>query len=70
MNERYCVIYRTGGTENFKWHRTVALQDFDDAVECMRNTAHMGYVCMIENYEKSLAIGLPETFEYKYAGDK
>jgi hypothetical protein len=68
--KKYCVVYRTGGTERFQWHRTVAILDFDDAVECMRNTMHMGFTCVVEDYDMSMAIGLPDTYDYKYAGDK
>jgi hypothetical protein len=56
-----CVIYRTGGTENFKWHRTLAMTP-EDAWEGLRAVHHLGYAGHVENYFASLAVGLPETY--------
>jgi hypothetical protein len=59
--ELYCVVYRTGGTVNFKWHRTLAMTK-DEVAEAHKSVEQMGYCCHIENFFASLAIGLPETF--------
>ena len=57
----HCVIYRTGGTENFTWHRSVAMTS-DEAIQVQRDLARMGYRAHIERYRRSLAVGLPETY--------
>lgn len=56
-----CIIYRTGGTENFKWHRTIAMQT-EEAWDALVAMIRMGYVGHVEDYFASLAVGLPETF--------
>ena len=61
MNER-CVVYRTGGTKNFTWHRSIAMTS-DEAIQVQRDMARMGYRSHIEHYARSVAIGLPETYE-------
>jgi hypothetical protein len=58
----HCVVYRTGGTDNFKWHRTVAATK-NGAMEMKSNVERMGYFAMITNYNQSLAIGLPEGYD-------
>lgn len=58
----YCVIYRTGGTENFEWHRSIPFTNYADAFQCMLDTHKAGYPCHVENYWDSMSIGLPETF--------
>jgi hypothetical protein len=58
----FCVIYRTGGTRNFKWHRSLAMprQEAEAAAESVRR---MGYVAHIEHFNLSISVGLPETYE-------
>lgn len=56
-----CIVYRTGGTSNFKWHRTLAMTP-DEAEQCFESVSHQGYACHIENFFSSIAVGLPETF--------
>jgi hypothetical protein len=62
VETRYCVVYRVGGTENFKWRRTLAMSE-SEADEARERTLRMGYPAFKEVYEHSLAIGLPETYE-------
>lgn len=57
----FCVVYRTGGVENFQWHRTLAMTE-EEVIEALRSVGTMGYVCHIERYFASLAIGLPKTY--------
>ena len=58
----HCVIFRTGGTANFEWHRSFGMVKF--AAEALaEETRKMGYESMVANYAQSLAIGLPETFD-------
>jgi len=58
----FCVVYRTGGTENFVWHRTIAFETREDAVKTLRELEAAGYPGHIERFGPSLRIGLPETF--------
>lgn len=58
----FCVVYRTGGTANFKWVRTVGMSAIQ-AAELRGEVARMGYKAMVVNYAYSMAIGLPETYE-------
>jgi len=61
-NLLYCVVYRTGGTENFKWNHSSAMTK-DEVIESLESTRKMGYKCFIQDYSRILAIGLPETFD-------
>lgn len=56
-----CVVFRTGGTSNFKWNRTVP-QDQDEADKTFADTLRMGYPAYLVNYFESVRIGLPETY--------
>lgn len=58
----YCVVYRMGGTANFKWVRTLAMSK-DEAERVKLETMRMGYRAMVANYAQSMAVGLPETYE-------
>ncbi len=62
MNETVCVVYRTGGTENFQWKRA-CVGTKKDAEEGLKSIRNMGYRAFLANYKRSLLIGLPETFE-------
>ncbi len=61
---QYCVVYRTGGTENFRWNRTLP-QSREDCYQTAENVKRQGYKAHVELYERSLAIGLPETFSFR-----
>mgnify|MGYP001607777856 CR=1 FL=1 len=50
----HCVVYRTGGTEKFTWHRSIAMTA-DTAIQAQRDMAHMGYRSHIELYKRSLS---------------
>ncbi len=56
-----CVLYRTGGTQNFKWHRTLAITR-DESPEALAAILAQGYPAHVENFLASIAIGLPETY--------
>lgn len=63
MAKMYCVVFRTGGTENFRWQRTLALhlrETAEQTAEACRRAGHPAYV---EDWHLSLSIGLPDTFE-------
>ena len=65
----HCLIYRSGGTENFVWHRTLAMP-YAEAIRKSRETARMGYPCHVELYASSIAIGLPTTYAPSFPGVK
>ena len=58
----WCVVYRTGGTDRFTWHRTLAVSDKEQAMEQKRAVERQGYHCFVEDFRRSMTIGLPETF--------
>lgn len=60
----YTVIYRTGGTENFKWHKTVEYQSYQSAASSMQDIVKGGRIAMIFDTSLLSSIGLPETFDY------
>lgn len=61
-NILYCLVYRTGGTENFKWNRTLPMTKVE-ATEKKWELEKMGYKTLIVDYNQSLSIGLPEGYE-------
>lgn len=58
----YCIVYRTGGTNNFQWHRSSAMSKAD-AQRAKKHNEKMGYKCYLVNYAQSVNIGLPTTYE-------
>jgi hypothetical protein len=57
----YCVVYRTGGTCNFKWHRIEGMTQ-EEARKAQEEIQRGGRVCHVETSQRSMAIGLPETY--------
>ena len=62
QRDTFCVVYRTGGTANFSWTRSLGMSKAD-AVQTARDCERMGYKSMVVNYALSMAIGLPEGYE-------
>jgi hypothetical protein len=60
---KYCLVFRTGGTENFKWHRTNEHYTLDEAILKNQEVQKMGYKSYVVKYQESKNIGLPETYE-------
>lgn len=58
----FFVVFRTGGTVNFKWHRSLAMPRAE-AEAALAATQRAGHKAHIVERDSSLAIGLPETFE-------
>lgn len=58
----WVVVYRTGGTVNFEWHRSVAFDSKEAAAECYNAVLRGGRHAMVVDYHLSMAIGLPETY--------
>lgn len=60
-NKLYCVIFRRGGTENFTWHRSLAMSE-PEVLTAVDATRCAGYTCFVADYAQSVSIGLPETY--------
>lgn len=60
----HCVVYRTGGTDNFKWHRSLAMS-MEQAQKATEDTRRMGYAAILTPYVESVATGLPQTYDAK-----
>lgn len=59
----WVVVYRTGGTVNFQWHRSSGYVTREEADASCAEVQRMGYRAMVADYDLSMSIGLPETFE-------
>lgn len=59
--EAWCVIFRTGGTENFKWHRSLPMTD-GQVEHVLGDVLLGGRAAYAERFNLSLAMGLPTTF--------
>jgi len=57
----FVAVYRTGGLLNFNWRRTEAF-DAARAEAIADGLRRMGYPTHVVDYDRSLAVGLPETF--------
>lgn len=59
----YVVIYRTGGTDNFKWQPAIPVATYDEA-RAQRDDIERGgrpaYIYTVRQFE---VIGVPETFK-------
>lgn len=63
---RYCIIFRMGGTENFSWHRAFDTHPTREQAEvAAEGVRKMGYKTLVADYDLSLSVGLPETYEYE-----
>ena len=62
MNAMYCVVYRTGGVKNFRWHRSVAGTK-EVIVKLLAGVRTQGYKAHMVKYNSSMVIGLPESYE-------
>ena len=59
----HTVIYRTGGTDNFQWHRVLdTYADQREAVAKKVELERAGYPAIIHLTKRLDAIGMPETF--------
>jgi hypothetical protein len=64
MSKTWTVYYRTGGTENFQWHRVGDVFASSDAArDKTEELRQMGYPAHYDRKDTIDAIGLPETFE-------
>ena len=62
--QTFTVIYRTGGTENFKWNRVgERYPDRASAKESAASLERMGYPSLVHDTKLLDSIGLPESFD-------
>ena len=60
----YYVVYRTGGTVNCEWKRTLAMPK-DEAEKARAEVERGGRKALVVEQSLSDAIGLPVGWEYK-----
>ena len=63
--KRFCVVYRRGGSNNFTWHRSLAMT-MAEALTSSEGTNRMGYLAHVEDYDRSVRLGLPETYDAQH----
>lgn len=61
MKEQFTVVYRSGGTDNFKWNKTLLLGTRDDMLIEQAKIVMGGRLAYVYS-ERDLRIGLPETY--------
>ena len=60
----YKVVYRTGGTLNFKWRESIAFSNLDVALKARDATRIMGYPAFVMDNDYGLPTAyIPETFK-------
>jgi hypothetical protein len=64
MTKLYYVVYRTGGTLNAKWNRTLAMLK-SDAQKACQDVEKGGRKAMIVEKGLSDRLGLPEGYDYE-----
>lgn len=57
----YCLVYRTGNRNSFAWHRSAKVSK-TDATRVLHAWRSRGGAAYVELYQRSRAIGLPETY--------
>ena len=62
----FTVIYRTGGTENFKWHKVLTLhRTKETAMADVKRIEKQGYKALMFDTDKLNAIGMPDNAKRK-----
>lgn len=59
----FAVIYRTGGTENFRWVRVLDIFDRDGAQAQKAELERAGYPALIHNARLLDSVGMPDTYD-------
>lgn len=59
----YTVVYRTGGTHNFSWKKSVPYQSYASAAACKNDIERGGRKALIFDTKQLEKVGLPETYE-------
>jgi hypothetical protein len=57
------VVYRTGGTANFQWKRSLSCLTRAGAQTAAELITRGGRPAFVVDYALSLALGLPETYD-------
>jgi hypothetical protein len=61
MAKSYTVIYKTGGTECYQWHKIyTSFATVESAIEKRKELERMGYESLIHDTMLLNAIGMPE----------
>ena len=59
----FTVIYRTGGTVNFQWHRTLTSERSREALKTFAaGIERMGYKARVVTLQELAVAGLPHNF--------
>ena len=66
MSKQFYCVYRTDGTLNATWNRSLAMPKAE-AEQARTDIEKGGRKCFIVEKSLSDAIGLPEGYEYKQA---
>jgi len=60
----FVVVYRVGGFARFTWRRALPVATYEEAAAQVADLTRMGYTTLApQDYDRSMAVGLPETFE-------
>ena len=63
MSKSFSVIFRTGGTDNFKWNLVgERFATKESAVSKKAELERMGYPSLVHDADMLAAIGMPETY--------
>lgn len=62
-NHRFELAYRTGGTENAKWHRVLDTFTAEQAAAKQAEIERMGYKCLRYKAGTLDILGLPEGWD-------
>ena len=62
FNAKYTVIYRTGGTHKFNWHKTFSVGNRRDALILKDKLNHQGFRATVHQKKQLDVVGLPSTF--------
>ena len=63
MNKSFSVIFRTGGTDNFKWNLVGDVFTRETASAKVAELERMGYRAMAHDAAMLASIGMPESYE-------
>lgn len=66
----FVIVYRTGGTANFKWHRSAKMVSYAVARKTSDSLDAAGYVNYILDADISDAIGLPQVYGFNNETDE
>ena len=65
MAKTFTVVYRVGGTENFKWCKALPVWTREEAIRIKAEVERGGRPAMVFDTKLLDAVGLPETYDAK-----